>query len=220
MTMSREEKQPYNATSSTLSPNDGSHEVFGDERHHQIQYRTLSWPFVAFIMTTEIVTVGTLGFPQAFAVVGLVPGVIVSVFCGVFALYTALLLIDFKLNHPEVHNMGDAGYILFSPWNLGWLGREILSTGTIIFAIFSVGALQLSGGLGIKALSDGKLCQMICNVIFAVPMLLFSMPRTLDFGLHWFSALACLAILVGCIVGMVSRILSQGSGFVSFLAGC
>ena len=82
-------------------------EVFGDEQSHEIRYRTLSWPYVAFIMTTEIVTIGALGFPQAFAVVGLVPGIIVSVFCGIFALYTALLLIDFKLNHPEVHRYVD-----------------------------------------------------------------------------------------------------------------
>ena len=50
---------------------------------------------------------------------------------GIFGLFTAKLLIDFKLNHPEVHNMGDAGYILF-----GNVGRELLSWGTIIFAIF------------------------------------------------------------------------------------
>ena len=31
-------------------------EVFGDDKHHQIKYRTLSWPFVATIMITEIVT--------------------------------------------------------------------------------------------------------------------------------------------------------------------
>lgn len=37
---------------------------------------------------------------------GIVPAVILIVFLGVFALYTAKLLIDFKLNHPEVHNMG------------------------------------------------------------------------------------------------------------------
>ena len=37
---------------------------------------------------------------------GIVPALIVTVFLGLFALYTAKLLIDFKLRHPEVHNMG------------------------------------------------------------------------------------------------------------------
>lgn len=80
---------------------------------------------------------------------GIIPGVILIVFLGIFGLYTAKLLIDFKLNHPEVHNMGmpslfistdkhsdlvsgDAGGIIF-----GSVGREILSFGTIVFAIFA-----------------------------------------------------------------------------------
>jgi hypothetical protein len=84
---------------------------------------------------------------------GIVPGVILIVFLGVFALYTSKLLIDFKANHPSVHNMGiygsmlssttdshlrtgDAGYIMFGP-----IGREILSGGTIIFAIAATASL-------------------------------------------------------------------------------
>lgn len=58
---------------------------------HQIKYRTLSWPIVAAIMCTEIVTGGTLTLPQALGVVGIVPGLIVLIFCGIFALYTAFL---------------------------------------------------------------------------------------------------------------------------------
>jgi len=57
-------------------------------------------------MLTEIVTYGALSLPSSLAVVGIVPGVILIVFLGIFALYTSLILIQFKLNHPEVHNMG------------------------------------------------------------------------------------------------------------------
>lgn len=56
---------------------------------------------VAVLMITEIVTYGTLALPSSLAVVGIVPGVILIVFLGVFALYTSLILIKFKLNHPE-----------------------------------------------------------------------------------------------------------------------
>lgn len=79
--------------------------------------------------------------------IGIVPALILTIFLGVFALFTAKLLVDFKLNHPDVHGMGtgislarcalaltalagDAGYILFGP-----IGREVLGIGTIIFAI-------------------------------------------------------------------------------------
>lgn len=77
-------------------------------------------------MIAEIVSNGMLSLPNAMAAVGsfsddylstascraytrclgLVPAVILTVFLGIFGLFTAKLLIDFKLNHPGVHNMG------------------------------------------------------------------------------------------------------------------
>ena len=80
-------------------------DVFGDETGNGIHYRTLSWPFVAFLMITEIVTYGTLSLPYSLATVGIIPGVILIVFLGAFALYTALVLIKFKINHPEGTNI-------------------------------------------------------------------------------------------------------------------
>jgi amino acid permease len=78
-------------------------------------------------MIAEIVSNGMLSLPQALATVGLVPGVIIIVFLGVWATFTSWVLIQFKLRHPQVHNMGDAGLILFGP-----LGREVLSAGTVM----------------------------------------------------------------------------------------
>lgn len=179
-------------------------EVFGDDKNHQIKYRTLTWPFVAMIMITEIVTSGTLTLPQALAVVGIVPGVILIIFCGVFALFTSLILIDFKLNHPEVHNMGDAGFILFSPFGYGGIAREIFSWGTIIFATTAVGLIQLIGQLTLTTLDDHKRCLMLYTGVFAIPILLCALPRTLNFGLNWFSAVACVSVVVACVFGMAA----------------
>ena len=80
-------------------------------------------------MTADIVSTGLLTLPNAMAVVGawhsvvrvlrslkcadvedvragIVPSLILTIFLGMFALFTAKLLVDFKLNHPEVHSMG------------------------------------------------------------------------------------------------------------------
>lgn len=67
----------------------------------QIRYKTLSWQMVAVLMVAEIVSNGMLSLPSSLAVVGIVPGVILIVFLGIFATYTSYLLIQFKLNHPE-----------------------------------------------------------------------------------------------------------------------
>ncbi|TFY80422.1 hypothetical protein EWM64_g3594 [Hericium alpestre] len=121
---------PSNDASAPAPP---KQDVFVDDENHQIHYKTLSWQFVSMLMIAEIMSNGMLSLPNAVAVVGLVPSIILTIFLGIFGLFTAKLLIDFKLNHPHVHTMGDAGLILFGP-----VGREILSAGTIIFAIFAL----------------------------------------------------------------------------------
>ena len=76
-------------------------DVFGREETHQIRYKTLSWQLVAVLMIAEIVSNGMLSLPSSLAVVGIVPGVVLIVFLGVFATFTSWLLIKFKLRHPE-----------------------------------------------------------------------------------------------------------------------
>jgi amino acid permease len=128
---------------------------------------------------------------------GIVPGVILIVFLGVFATYTSWLLVKFKINHPEVHTMGDAGYILFGP-----IGREVLAFGTVVFAIFATGGQLLAGQIALASLSDNKLCTMLYTGIFAIPTLICSFPRTFD-GLSWLSVSSVLSIIIAGIVGMV-----------------
>ncbi|KDQ63834.1 hypothetical protein JAAARDRAFT_29881 [Jaapia argillacea MUCL 33604] len=149
-------------------------DVFGNEEGNQIQYKTLSWQFVSFLMIAEIVSNGILSLPSALAVVGIVPALILIVFLGIFALYTAKLLVDFKLNHPEVHNMGDAGFIIFGP-----VGREILSTGTIIFAIAGTGSVLLSGQQALTTLSNKGMCAMYLLLIVSATTFVLALPRTL-----------------------------------------
>ena len=109
-------------------------------------------------MIAEIVSNGMLSLPAALAVVGIVPGVILIAFLGIFGLYTSLVLVDFKLRHPEVHNMGDAGMILGGP-----ILREILAAGTVIFAICATGSQLLAGQITLRTLADNKLCLMLAT---------------------------------------------------------
>lgn len=126
------------------------------KRRPQIKYKTLAWPMVAAMMTTEIVSSATVSLPSALAVVGMVPGLIIIVFFGFFATYTAWQLVRFKHRHPEVHTMGDAGLILFGP-----IGRDVLALGTIVFAVFATGSQLLLGQIAISALSDGRICPLL-----------------------------------------------------------
>lgn len=110
------------------------------------------------------------------------------------------------MNMDIVHSMGDAGMILFGP-----LGREVLAAGTIIFAVFATGSQLLAGQTALAALSDSRLCLMLYTGIFAIPTLLFSLPRTMD-RLSWLSIPAVASILIAGIVGMVGAGLHPTEG--------
>lgn len=101
------------------------------------------------------------------------------------------------LTQGLVHNMGDAGLIIFGP-----IGREILSFGTIVFAIFATGGQLLAGQIALGALSNSKLCLMLYTGIFAIPTLICALPRTLD-RLSWLSVPSVFSIIIAGIVGMV-----------------
>ena len=104
--------------------------------------------------------------------------------------------------------MGDAGYILFGP-----IGREILSAGTVIFAVLLTGGQLLAGQLALGVLSQNKLCLMLYTGIFAIPTALISLPRTLD-RLSWISVPSVISILVAGVVGMIGAGLNPLPGRV------
>ena len=105
--------------------------------------------------------------------------------------------------------------IIFGP-----VGREVLAFGTIVFAIFATGSQMLAGQISlgsvsqgsehlpltlqskIPQLSDSRLCLMLYTGIFAIPITIGSLARTLD-QLSWLSVLAVLSILIAGIVGMI-----------------
>ncbi|CCM00885.1 uncharacterized protein FIBRA_02931 [Fibroporia radiculosa] len=178
-------------------------DVFGPEDNHDIQYKTLSWQFVAFLMIAEIVSNGMLSLPNAMAAVGIVPSLVLTIFLGIFGLYTAKLLVNFKLNHPYVHTMGDAGYIMFGP-----IGREVLSIGTVIFAIFSAGSELLSGQLALSTLSNDGLCAVILLVIFSAATFFIALPRTLD-RLSWLGFISTVSITLCGLLAMVGAKVSE-----------
>jgi hypothetical protein len=204
----RERTGPWNtddANPSALAVEDGEpgytgpdlvDDVFGEEENHDIKYKTLSWQAVSVLMITEIVSNGMLSLPSSLAAVGFVPGVVVIFFLGGFATYTAWVLIQFKLRHPEVHTMGDAGMIMFGP-----VGREVLAAGTVLFAICATGSQMLAGQLTLTVLSGARLCAVAFTGIFAAAMALVSFPRTLG-NLTWLSVAGGVSIIVAGLVGM------------------
>ncbi|KAJ3762151.1 hypothetical protein EV360DRAFT_92609 [Lentinula raphanica] len=177
-------------------------DVFNESPECEIKYKTLSWqvgtPFYfSNIPQRVLLALGLTSWLLTIPVSGIAPALILIVFLGVFGLYTAKILIDFKLHHPSVHNMGDAGYILGGP-----VLREVLGFGTIIFAIFATGGELISGQQALSILSNDGICSVFLVLIFAAATFSLSLPRTLG-GLSWLGLLSTALIILSGIVGMI-----------------
>ncbi|KAF8078414.1 transmembrane amino acid transporter protein-domain-containing protein [Lyophyllum atratum] len=102
--------------------------------------------------------------------------------------------------------MGDAGFILGGP-----LAREILSLGTIIFAIAGTGSELLSGQQALSTLSNNRLCAIYILLIFSFATLLVALPRTLG-RLSWLGLLSVFLITLAGVVAMIGAGLNPTPG--------
>lgn len=105
---------------------------------------------------------------------------------GLLATYTGYVIGQFKLRHPHIHSMADAGEVLFSPLNLGRFGREVLGTGQLLFLIFIMGSHLLTFTVMMNTLTDNASCSIVWGVVGLVISFVFALPRTLR-KVSWFS---------------------------------
>lgn len=96
--------------------------------------------------------------------------------------------------------MGDAGYIIAGP-----IGREVLSFGTVVFAVLATGSQLVAGQIALGILTENKICLMAYTGIFAAATLVLSFPRTLD-NLGWLSIPSVISIMAAGIIGMISQL--------------
>jgi len=72
------------------------------EAGNGIQYRTCSWPKTAALLFSEYICLAIMSFPYSYSVLGLVPGLILTVVVAALVLYTSMVVWEFCLRHPEV----------------------------------------------------------------------------------------------------------------------
>lgn len=70
---------------------------------------------------------GVLSIPGAFDALGLIPGIICLCIIATMGTWSNYVIGRFKLRHPEVYNIDDAGELMF-----GRIGREVLGVGVCI----------------------------------------------------------------------------------------
>ncbi|KAL3492141.1 transmembrane amino acid transporter protein-domain-containing protein [Aspergillus germanicus] len=178
--------------------------VFGEITEEGPNYRNVGWiGTVALMMKTQF-GLGVLSLPQIFDSLGLIPGIICVCAIGSISTWSNYVIGRFKLRHPEVYGIDDAGELMF-----GRVGREVLGVGVCIYWIFCCGSGMLSTSIGLNAVSAHGTCTAVFVAVAAIASFMLASIRTLG-KIQWTAwiGLACIfvaVIMVTIAVGVQDR---------------
>ncbi|KAK4034751.1 transmembrane amino acid transporter protein-domain-containing protein [Parachaetomium inaequale] len=138
----------------------------GEARFHR-----LGWKRLTIVLIVEAVALGSLSLPGAFATLGMVAGVILSVGIGLVALYASHVVGQMKLKYPHISDYPDAGRMMF-----GSIGYWIVSVMFCCQLIFIVGSHVLTGAIMFGNLTDNGACTIVFTVVSAILLFLVAIP--------------------------------------------
>ncbi|OJJ42299.1 hypothetical protein ASPZODRAFT_1502128 [Penicilliopsis zonata CBS 506.65] len=173
-------------------------EPFGNEETAEVKYRTMKWWHCGMLMIAENVSVGILSLPSAVATLGMVPAAIVILFVSALSWYTGYEIGQYKLRHPEIHSMGDAGELLMGP-----IGREILGLGQLLFLIFLMASNILTFNILMNVLTGHGACTLVFSVVGLIICFLGALPRTMD-KVYIMSVVSFVSVFTATLVTMIA----------------
>ncbi|KAK5044605.1 hypothetical protein LTR84_010619 [Exophiala bonariae] len=179
--MSRIGPPPKQSLEIPVTDNASSVDEYGKlvemEANDAIQYRTCSWQKTAALLFSEYICLAIMSFPYSYSVLGLVPGIILTVVQAGFVLYTSLVVWEFCLRHPEVRDVCDIGQMLF--WNSKWAWYAT----AVMFLLnntFIQGLHVLVISRYLNTMSGHSVCTVGFAAIGAIISWVCSMPRTFN----------------------------------------
>ncbi|KAI4240582.1 MAG: hypothetical protein L6R40_005070 [Gallowayella cf. fulva] len=147
------------------------------EASNAIKYRTCSWQKTAALLFSEYICLAIMSFPYSYSVLGLVPGLIVTVVVALFVLYTSLIVWEFCLRHPEIRDVCDLGQMLYYGWTWVWY---LTAAMFLLNNTFIQGLHILVGAKYLNTMTNGAICTVGFSAVVAVISWICSLPRTFD----------------------------------------
>ncbi|KAF2869827.1 transmembrane amino acid transporter protein-domain-containing protein [Massariosphaeria phaeospora] len=145
------------------------------EAGNAIQYRTCSWQKTAALLFSEYICLAIMSFPWSYSILGLVPGLILTVVIAGIVLYTSLILWEFCLRHPEVRDVCDLGQMIF------WNHKAAFWFTAVMFILnntFIMGLHCLVGAKYLNTMTNHSLCTIGFSAIVGLISFICSLPRT------------------------------------------
>lgn len=200
---------------SGLSSNAILEKQLAQEAGSAIQYRTCSWQKTAALLFSEYICLAIMSFPWSYSILGLVPGLILTVVQALIVLYTSLILWQFCLRHPEVRDVCDIGQMLF--WNKKWAWWA-----TAVMFILNNTFIQalhvLTGAKYVNTLIGGETTAVSCQtvtigLIVAIISWIASLPRTFHVLSHLGTGSAIFTFISVILAVIFAAIESHPAGY-------
>jgi hypothetical protein len=157
------------------------------------KYNRLGWKRLTICMIVEAVALGSLSIPSAFATLGLVPGVLITVGVGLIAIYTSYLIGLVKLKYPEVAHYADAVGLIW-----GRFGKELAGAMFAALLILSTGSHALTGSIALSTIADTGTCAVIWSVVSAIVLFFLALPPSFaEFAILGYIDFASIVIAIG-----------------------
>lgn len=134
-------------------------------------FNRLGWKRLTVVLIVEAIALGSLSLPAAFATLGMVAGVILTVGLGILAIYTSYIVGEVKLAYPHVAHYADAGKLL-----MGRFGYEVVGAMFVLQLTFLVGSHCLTGTIAFLNITDNATCSVVFGVVSAIILLLLAIP--------------------------------------------
>ncbi|KAF7550888.1 hypothetical protein G7Z17_g5396 [Cylindrodendrum hubeiense] len=163
--------------------------VFGEINGDGPNYRDVGWLGTSALMMKTQIGLGVLSIPAAFDTLGIVPGVIIMCIIAAITTWSDYMVGIFKLRHPQVYGIDDAGGLMF-----GRVGREFFGIAFCLFWIFVAGSGMLSVSIGLNALSLHGACTAVFVAVAAVAGFCLASIRTLS-QISWLAWVGLVCIL-------------------------
>ncbi|KAK7751486.1 hypothetical protein SLS62_006571 [Diatrype stigma] len=181
-----------------------------------IQYRTCSWQKTAALLFSEYICLAIMSFPWSYSILGLVPGLILTIVQALIVLYTSLVLWEFCLRHPEVRDVCDIGQMLFWGKTWAWYFTAVMF---ILNNTFIQALHVLIGAEYINTMAGPNTSVGCQTVVFAIITTLVcwiaSLPRTFDMLSKLGTASAVFTFIAVVLATIFAGIEDHPAGFLA-----
>lgn len=168
-------EKPVDPFNKPEKPQDDEHPLEVATIHHgEAKFSKLSWQRLAICLIVEAIALGSLSLPSAFATLGMVAGVILTIGIGIVAIYTSYVIGQVKLLHPHVEHYADAVRLIW-----GRFGYELTGVMFVLFLVLLVGSHTLTGTIAfIDIVKEPGVCALVWSVVSAIILFLVALPPT------------------------------------------